>query len=179
MKYITTIVTIGVGFLVFAESEGLAFSPSDFETIGRRYGVSPHLLWAISILESQGGEVLGEYEVRQVVDTIQLHFLKKIARQTGRSLSDFKGSARGAMGYMQIIPETWWRFKQDGNDDGVKDPLNAYDSVATAAYYLAREIAKKDAVTAAILSYNNSSVYCENVLTLYHESLARNLLAEN
>jgi membrane-bound lytic murein transglycosylase B len=179
MKYIkTSVIMVSVCWMCQV-SHGLALSGSDLQTIGRRYGVSPHLLRAISMVESQSGELLGEYEVRQVVDHTQLKFLKKIARYTGRSISDFKGSDRGAMGYMQIIPSTFYMYAQDGDGDGVKDPLNAHDSVATAAYYLARELAKKNSTKAALKSYNNDTDYCEKILTLYREFTSRNSLTDN
>jgi membrane-bound lytic murein transglycosylase B len=101
------------------------------------------------------------------VDSTQLKFLKKIARDTGRSIFEFKGSYAGAMGYMQIIPSTFYRYAQDGNGDGIKDPLNQYDSLATAAYFLARKIAKKENLIGAIRSYNDSSDYCEKVIGIY------------
>jgi membrane-bound lytic murein transglycosylase B len=153
-------------FLMLYVSQAFALSGLDFQIIGNRYGVSPHLLRAVSIIESQDGKLTGNYEVRLVVDSIQLKFLKKIARATGRSLSDFKGSYAGAMGHMQIMPSTFYKYAQDGDGDGVKDPLNQYDSLATAAYFLARKIAKYGTRT-AIRSYNNSSIYCQKILRLY------------
>ena len=147
-------------FQVFALSE------SDFQTIGSKYGVSPYLLLAISIIESQNGELVGQHKVSEVVDPIQLKFLRKIARHTGRALSEFKGSHAGAIGYMQFVPSTFYTYAQDGDGDGIKDPLNPFDSLATAAYYLARTIALKESVRTAIKTYNNSSIYCDEVLAL-------------
>jgi membrane-bound lytic murein transglycosylase B len=70
------------------------------------------------------------------------------------------------MGYMQIMPSTFYTYAQDGDGDGIKDPLNPYDSLATAAYYLARTIAVKKSLRTAIKNYNNSSIYCERILNL-------------
>lgn len=120
-------------------------------------------------MESQAGELTGTYEVQKVVDSTQLKFLQKIARHTRRSISDFKGSRLGAMGYMQIVPSTFYTYAQDGDGDGMKDPLNPYDSLATAAYFLARTIAVKSNLRTALRSYNNSSVYCTKVLKLSNE----------
>lgn len=163
--------------LVYNVSEGIALSETDFQTIGSRYGVSPYLLLAISILESQRGELTGTYEVQKVVDSTQLKFLHKIARHTGRNLSEFKGSHSGAMGYMQIVPSTFYTYAQDGNGDGLKDPLDPYDSLATAAYFLARTIAVKSNLRTALRSYNNSSVYCNRVLKLSSELALESKLA--
>ncbi len=154
-----------------------ALSDSDFEVIGRRYGVSPELLHAISIVESQGGTLTGKYEVWNVVNATQLEFLQKIGRHTGRSLTEFTGSHAGAMGYMQIIPSTFFRYAQDGDGDGIKDPLNPYDSVATAALFLAREITRKGSVKGALRSYNNSSAYVAKVFTLYQTLQSQSAVA--
>lgn len=141
-------------------------SEADFQIVGRKYGVSPALLQAIALVESQHGELLGKYIVTEVIDDVQLKFLKKIARHTGRDISTFKGSYRGAMGYMQIMPSTFYTYAQDGDGDGTRDPLNPYDSLATAAHYLARSIAVTNTVKEALRKYNNSAAYCDKVLTL-------------
>ncbi len=148
---------------VYAESP---LKEADFQRMGSKYGVSPHLLLAVSLVESQGGELLGKHEVSKVVDRTQLTYLKKIARHTGRDISEFKGSSAGAMGFMQMVPSTFYTYAQDGDGDGLKDPLNPHDSLATAAYFLARTIAIKKNVRGALRSYNNSTVYCENVIKL-------------
>lgn len=146
--------------------EGMALTETDFQKIGSKYGVSAYLLLAISIIESQSGEITGTYEVQKVTNQTQLQFLKKIARHTGRAITEFKGSRAGAMGYMQIMPSTFHTYAQDGDGDGIKDPLNPYDSLATAAYFLARTISVKDNIRTALRSYNNSTVYCNKVLSL-------------
>ena len=169
MDSIKTIVTMVPVFLTLCVSEASALSESDFQAFGRKYGVSPHLLQAVSIVESQKGELMGKFEVKKVVDKTQLRYLKKIAQQTGRSISEFKGSYAGAMGYMQIMPATFYEYAQDGNGDGVRDPLNPYDSLATAAYYLARNIAKRSNMREALRRYNNNDSYCDKVLVLYRQ----------
>jgi membrane-bound lytic murein transglycosylase B len=105
--------------------------------------------------------------VQDVVSAVQLKYLEKIAGSTGRSVAEFKGSHAGAMGYMQIIPSTFFHYGQDGDEDGVKDPLNDYDSLATAAYFLATRIAKQDELYQAIQDYNNDANYCKKVLRVY------------
>ncbi|PID56287.1 hypothetical protein CSB45_12210 [candidate division KSB3 bacterium] len=139
---------------------------ADFQQMGSKYGVSPYVLLAISEVESQHGTLLGEKKVYEAVTGRQMRYLEKIARHTGRDLADFRGSSAGAMGQMQIMPSTFYTYGQDGNGDGLKDPLNPQDSLATAAYFLARTIAVKGSVRTALRSYNNSSVYCDEVLTL-------------
>ncbi len=150
-------------------SDVYALSETDFLTVGSRYGISPYLLLAISIVESQQGELMGTQEVQNVVNKTQQKFLRKIARHTGRELSEFKGSHAGAMGYMQIMPSTFYMYGQDGNGDGIKDPLNEHDNLATAAFYLAYRIATNETLTDAIKNYNNSTEYCQKVMALSRE----------
>lgn len=148
----------------FAGDEAL--TEADFQRVGSMYGVSPYLLLAISEVESQHGKLTGKNEVRKVVSPKQLRYLEKIVRHTGRDISEFVGSSAGAMGHMQIVPSTFYTYGQDGNGDGIKDPLNPQDSLATAAYFLARTIAVKGSLRTAIRGYNNSSAYCNEVLAL-------------
>ena len=167
MKPVVTVVAIVLAGL--CASQAYALSEADFQAAGRKYGISPLLLQAIGNIESQHGELLGKYTVSEVVDATQLKFLKKIARHTSRDISEFKGSYAGAMGYMQIMPSTFHIYAQDGDDDDIRDPLNPYDSLATAAYFLARTLARKDTVRAALKTYNNSDMYCDKVLALYQQ----------
>jgi membrane-bound lytic murein transglycosylase B len=147
----------------FAENE---LTKADFQRVGGKYGVSPYLLIAISEVESQHGTLLGKKKVHEAVNPKQKRYLEKIARHTGRDISEFHGSSAGAMGQMQIMPSTFYTYGQDGNGDGIKDPLDPQDSLATAAYFLARTIAVKGNVRTAIRGYNNSSAYCNEVLAL-------------
>jgi membrane-bound lytic murein transglycosylase B len=160
---VLAIVVCGVS-QAFAEDETL--TEADFQRVGSKYGVSPYLLLAISEVESQHGTLLGKNEIREVVNPRQLRYLEKIARHTKRDISEFFGSAAGAMGHMQIVPSTFYTYGQDGNGDGIKDPLDPQDSLATAAYFLARTIAVKGSLRTAIKGYNNSSAYCNEVLAL-------------
>ncbi len=159
------VLTVCFGF--GAAQSAVALSEEDFQQIGTRYGVAPYLLQAIATVESRNGLLLGTYRVRDVVSKKQLKFLKKIARNTERAVSDFKGSRSGAMGYMQIIPSTFYMYAQDGDEDGIRDPLNHHDSLATAAHFLARTMAIKGTLRATLKKYNNSNVYCDKVIALY------------
>ena len=72
-----------------------------------------------------------------------------------------------AMGPMQFLPDTWARYASDGKGDGVADPQNLYDSTLAAARYLcsgAHNLRDPTQVMAAILRYNNSMSYAQNVL---------------
>lgn len=177
MASIKIMATMLIVLCMFSGSVAYAISEKDFQTVGRKYGVSPFLLQAISQFESQHGELLGEYVVCEVVDDTQLKYLKKIAKHTGRLLCEFTGSPAGAMGLMQMVPSTFYEHAQDGDGDGIKDPLNPYDSLATAAYFIARMIAAQGNVRAALKKYNNSAVYCQKVLTASRKLEAESQLA--
>src|ERR1700729_1263556 len=72
-----------------------------------------------------------------------------------------------AMGPMQFLPGTWARYAADGDGDGVADPQNLFDSTLTAARYLCSgglNLRDPAQVMAAILRYNNSAPYAQNVL---------------
>jgi membrane-bound lytic murein transglycosylase B len=72
-----------------------------------------------------------------------------------------------AMGPMQFLPGTWARYATDGDGDGLADPQNLFDSTLAAARYLCSgglNLRDPAQVTAAILRYNNSMPYAQNVL---------------
>jgi membrane-bound lytic murein transglycosylase B len=112
------------------------------------YQLPNQLLSAVYFVETSNGTILGTTQVETVLSKTDMQFLQKIARHTKRSLGEFYGSSKGCIGPFQFKPETWYRFKQDGDGDGVRDPLNFYDAAATAALYLAREIALRGVDTA-------------------------------
>ncbi|MDI3315484.1 MAG: lytic murein transglycosylase [Mycobacterium sp.] len=72
-----------------------------------------------------------------------------------------------AMGPMQFLPGTWARYASDGDGDGIADPQNLFDSTLSAARYLCSgglNLRDPSQVMAAILRYNNSMPYAQNVL---------------
>ena len=72
-----------------------------------------------------------------------------------------------AMGPMQFLPGTWARYASDGDGDGVADPQNLYDATLSAARYLCSgglNLRDQSQVLAAILRYNDSMPYAQNVL---------------
>ena len=65
------------------------------------------------------------------------------------------------------LPGTWARYASDGKGDGVADPQNLFDSTLAAARYLCTgglNLRDPAQVMAAILRYNNSMPYVQNVL---------------
>ncbi|WP_166023228.1 lytic transglycosylase domain-containing protein [Streptomyces chilikensis] len=72
-----------------------------------------------------------------------------------------------AVGPMQFIPSTWEWAGKDGNGDGAKDPNNVYDAALAAGHYLCRynwNLAEREDLERAVLSYNNSRDYLNTVL---------------
>jgi membrane-bound lytic murein transglycosylase B len=72
-----------------------------------------------------------------------------------------------AMGPMQFLPGTWARYASDGDGDGIADPQNIFDATLAAARYLCSgglNLRDPGQVLAAILRYNNSMSYAQNVL---------------
>jgi membrane-bound lytic murein transglycosylase B len=72
-----------------------------------------------------------------------------------------------AMGPMQFLPGTWSRFASDGDGDGKSDPQNLFDAALGTARYLCSgglNLRNQAQVLTAILRYNNSMAYAQNVL---------------
>ncbi|MFI0212413.1 NlpC/P60 family protein [Streptomyces diastaticus] len=74
-----------------------------------------------------------------------------------------------AVGPMQFIPSTWaGPSGADGNDDGKKDPNNAFDAALATALYLcgtgANDLRDEGQARRAILRYNASGQYADDVL---------------
>ncbi|KWX61763.1 lytic transglycosylase, partial [Mycobacterium sp. NAZ190054] len=73
-----------------------------------------------------------------------------------------------AMGPMQFLPGTWSRYASDGDGDGKADVQNLFDASLAAARYLCSgnmNLRNQSDVIAAILRYNNSMAYAQNVLS--------------
>lgn len=71
-----------------------------------------------------------------------------------------------AVGPMQFMPGTWSTFGADGNNDGVIDPNNVYDAAFAAGRLLCSaggRLSDMGQTSAAILRYNHSAAYVQNV----------------
>lgn len=72
-----------------------------------------------------------------------------------------------AVGPMQFIPQTWNRFRADGNGDGEMSPFNLYDATLAAADYLCTAssgLGGDSGLHRAYLAYNHSVAYADSVL---------------
>jgi membrane-bound lytic murein transglycosylase B len=86
---------------------------------------------------------------------------------------EIKGSYAGAIGPAQFIPSSFLKFGIDGDFDGVRDPFNMTDAMASIANYLKLagwdEEAGEERLRKAIWHYNHSQVYVNTVMMLYQE----------
>ncbi len=74
-------------------------------------------------------------------------------------------STAGALGPMQFLPSTWLTAGVDGDGDGKKNIMDPEDAIPAAAGYLRSGGAPGD-WTAALYTYNHSSSYVLEVLTI-------------
>jgi len=92
-------------------------------------------------------------------------------RDTDGGAFDGDSSVDRAVGPMQFIPSTWRAYGADGNGDGKADPFNINDAALAAAHYLcvAGGNLRTDAgQRRAVMAYNHSDSYVNEVLALAH-----------
>nr|WP_163017136.1 lytic transglycosylase domain-containing protein [Streptomyces chartreusis] len=88
-------------------------------------------------------------------------------KDTDNGVWDGDKSLDRAVGPTQFIPSTWKKWQADGNGDGVRDPNNIYDATLGTGMYVCagtRDLSQPDDLTQAILSYNHSREYLNDVL---------------
>jgi murein DD-endopeptidase MepM/ murein hydrolase activator NlpD len=88
--------------------------------------------------------------------------INKIESNFGRNMGP---SSAGAIGWMQFMPSTWFRWGTDANGDGIADPWNPVDAIYSAARYLAASGAASD-IRQAVFSYNQATWSENDVLAL-------------
>ncbi len=131
--------------------EQLAANTALFDGLESEYGVPREVLTAVWALESNFGQIKGNYNLFQALATLaydgrrqnfgrsQLIAALKISQQEGTDPSQMTGSWAGAFGHTQFIPTTFLAYAVDGDGDGVRDLWNSHaDALASAASYLER-----------------------------------------
>lgn len=119
--------------------------------IESRYQVERHILAAIWGLESQYGQIMGDYEIinalasfayegrRQAFAQAQLWACLDLLTAEYVRVEQLRGSWAGAMGMVQFIPTSFLQYAVDFDTDGYKDLWHTpADALGSAANYLAQ-----------------------------------------
>jgi len=150
------------------------------ETMIPGCAMRPQILAGIAQEESHQGTLYG-----RTVDPVTLNVVPPIygpvlngTLEGTRVVVDTDGGALDlivgydrAMGPFQFMPESWMRYGRDGDGDGLANPQNMWDAALSAAVHLCSQpgppanLNENDAaLRAAIMGYNNSTVYLTAVL---------------
>lgn len=126
------------------------------QKIGDAYGVDPSVIAALWGVETNYGKNSGNFNIIQSIATLsydgrrsdyfrrELFEALKILEEGHVDLPNMKGSWAGAMGQIQFMPSSFFRFAQDFNNDGHRDIWGSEaDIFASAANYLASSGWKK------------------------------------
>lgn len=121
----------------------------DLRRIGKLYNVQPRFLVALWGIESNFGDLMGNFNVVEALTTLafdgrrEAFFRKEVFNalsilQEGHiGVSEMKGSWAGAMGQCQFMPSSFMSYAADGNGDGKKDIWTSKPDVfASSANYL-------------------------------------------
>jgi membrane-bound lytic murein transglycosylase B len=133
---------------------GLRFWAQHADTLARaesQFGVPAALIMGILGVETNYGQIMGNYRVLDALATLAFDFpgqrsdrspyfqgelgaFLQLAKAEGRSPTDFKGSFAGAMGYGQFMPSSWRQYAVDFDGDAhidlIGNPVDAIGSVA-------------------------------------------------
>lgn len=145
-----------------------------------------HLSWqllaALARVESDhgrsGGAVPGADGVsRPAITGPALDGRKGTALVLDTDAGDLDGDADldRAVGPLQIIPSIWAVVGVDGDGDGSRDPQDVDDAALAAAVYLCAgdgDLARRAGLRAAVLGYNHSDAYVDQVVTIMRGYLA-------
>nr|WP_295029784.1 lytic murein transglycosylase [Shewanella sp.] len=120
----------------------------ELDILGEKYGVQPRFILALWGIESNYGGHLTGYPVLSVTASLafesrQPSAYKKeffaalnILAQARITYDDLRASRTGTMGQIQLTPNMYLSYAQDGNGDGNKDIWNnTLDALASAAAF--------------------------------------------
>jgi len=135
--------------------------------IANHYDVPINLIVAFTGVESSFGHYFGKYMIFDALSTLAFFDNRKTAffrheleeyllfcREKGVSVLKVKGSFAGAMGWVQQLPSINRKYGVDFNRDGVSDPWNKADALATIANFLHQNGWKNNRIVAIPASYS-------------------------
>lgn len=159
--------------------------------VANKYGVDPYLILSFVGVETQYGLYASAYPVFNSLHTI-IHNIPRraqwaedemvawfmICRMEGLGPHDVKGSYAGAFGYGQFMPTSFKSYAVDMDNDGVREPYEWADVLASIANYLLKrgnydinstDFSENSANWRAVYKYNPSTNYVKVVLELRSE----------
>jgi len=159
--------------------------------VANKYGVDPYLILSFVGVETQYGIYASSYPVFNSLHTI-IHNIPRrakwaedemvawfmICRVDGLGPHDVKGSYAGAFGYGQFMPTSFKSYAVDMDGDGVREPFEWADVMASIANYLLKrgnyqigsnDFSENSANWRAVYKYNPSKNYVRVVLELRSE----------
>ena len=172
---------------------GAKFYKENIELIKKvsdEYKVDPFIIVTIAGIESNYGSHHSQYSVFNSLYS-QIHDMPKRAKWASKELAEFikycyndhldpqeiGGSYAGAFGFGQFIPSSFNNFSVDFNEDGVRQPYDWPDVLASIANYLrlngynpnSNNYEKDGDIWKSIYAYNHANNYVMAVLELRNE----------
>ena len=160
------------------------------KAVSSEYKVDPFIIVTIAGIESNYGSHHSQYSVFNSLYS-QIHDMPKRAKWASKELAEFikycyndqldpqeiGGSYAGAFGFGQFIPSSFNNFSVDFNEDGVRQPYDWPDVLASIANYLRRNGYKPNSnnydrdgdIWKSIYAYNHANNYVMAVLELRNE----------
>jgi membrane-bound lytic murein transglycosylase B len=158
--------------------------------VAGEYKVDPFIVVTIAGIESNYGAHHSQFSVFNSLYT-QIHEMPRRAKWASKELAEFikycfndqldpqeiGGSYAGAFGFGQFIPSSFNRYSIDFNEDGVRQPYDWPDVLASIANYLRRNGYNPNSnnydrdgdIWKSIYAYNHSDNYVMAVLELKNE----------
>ena len=160
------------------------------KSVSSEYRVDPFIIVTIAGIESNYGSHHSQYSVFNSLYS-QIHDMPKRAKWASKELAEFikycfndqldpqeiGGSYAGAFGFGQFIPSSFNNYSVDFNEDGVRQPYDWPDVLASIANYLRRNGYKPNSnnydrdgdIWKSIYAYNHADNYVMAVLELRNE----------
>lgn len=156
-------------------------------SVSKKYDVDPFIILSIAGIESNYGKHYKGFTVFNSLYT-QIHDMPKRAKWASKELASYleycfkdkidpqsiEGSYAGAFGFGQFIPSSFNRFSVDFDGDGIRNPHDWPDVLASIANYLrengyvpgSANYDKGGDIWKSVRAYNHSDNYVMAVLGL-------------